>query len=395
MRHCDSHPVEWKKRAGHRLSNDVVELTMLTGGGHIVDFRLCGSPINLIWEAPWQTIDPQNFSSKHEALYGQGAVGQLLSGYSGHALVLGYFGMPSDAEVAQGLSLHGEAASAAWKLISLTSSVDEASLTMEVELPAYKLHCRRTITLRAAASSAAITETVTNLSDAPLDFQWVQHATFGPPLFAKDNAELFIPAAQAISWPLGYEGMALVADNAEFTWPNAPTPSGTLVNLARPFQREKTGFVVSVLTDPTRNDAYAAVLNRRLGLVAGYHFDRTRFPWIALWEENRARDYAPWEGITQVRGVEFGTSPMPLGLEQAQNTGTLFNTPVLTSISPGAEISTTYEIFATEVPKHHETISDVLHAADDLVIRFGDSGDCRVKSSNVGRSTSLNEGSRR
>jgi len=112
MSRCVADAVQWKKRRAYRLSNGRVEVAALLGGGHIADFRLCGAPMNVLWECPWPTIEPQNFSSReHAALYGDGAAGRFLSGYTGHALALGYFGMPSPAETTQGLALHGEAAS--------------------------------------------------------------------------------------------------------------------------------------------------------------------------------------------------------------------------------------------------------------------------------------------
>jgi hypothetical protein len=104
-----------------------------------------------------------------------------------------------------------------------------------------------------------------------------------------------------------------------------------------------------LLTNPEPRDAYIAVHNRHHGLVAGYYFDRSVFPWIALWEENRARQYAPWNGITRVRGIEFGTSPMPHGLDQARKLGRLFDHAVLTSLPASSEVSTCYEMFV--IPK--------------------------------------------
>src|SRR5512140_602062 len=97
--------VRWKNRRGFRLSNSKIEVTVLLGGGHIADLRLCGSTTNALWEAPWPTIEPYQFSDdEHSAAYGQRAVGQMLSGYTGHALAIPYFGMPSPAEATRGLA---------------------------------------------------------------------------------------------------------------------------------------------------------------------------------------------------------------------------------------------------------------------------------------------------
>jgi hypothetical protein len=379
---CDCHPVQWKNRPGYRLSNGKIELTVLLGGGHIADFRLYGSPLNTLWEPPWTTIDPHTFSlPKHQALYGDISVGPFLAGYTGHAVVLGYFGMPSLAEAAARLPLHGEAASAKWKVVSTEEGIDSVALTLEVELPVYKLHFRRTITVKANASTAAIHETVLNRQDSEIALQWVQHAGFGEPFFTKADASLFVPVWRAITWPLGYEGRELLPNDTEFSWPIAPTVAGGQVDLATPFQQDHTGFVASLLMPADRHHAFVAIHTRQHDLIAGYCFDRTRFPWIVLWEENRARSHPPWNGVTRVRGVEFGTSPMPLGLDHARKMRTLFDTPVLTSIPPNSELSTAYEIFVSQAPSCWKTISDVVKSEGALAIRDGGAGEIRLKSS--------------
>src|SRR5580692_8188475 len=175
MSRCAVDPVPWNERRAYRLSNANVELTALVGGGHIAEFRLRGSSINVLWESPWPTIEPQTFSSReHAAIYGDGPVGRFLCGYTGHALALGYFGLPSSEEVERGMSLHGEAANSEWKVVSAVANDDSATLVMEVTLPVCRLHCRREMSLPREAFAASITETVTNLSDAAVEFQWVQ-----------------------------------------------------------------------------------------------------------------------------------------------------------------------------------------------------------------------------
>jgi hypothetical protein len=383
MPRCAVDAVRWKNRRGYRLSNGTVEVTVLTGGGHIADFRLRGSPINLLWEAPWQTIEPQTWSpTEHAVIYGDAPVGNLLCGYTGHALALGYFGMPSAAETARGMALHGEAASSGWKIIRAGFDDHSASLVLEVVLPVYQLHFRRELSLNADASVVSIKEIVTNRCNTAVDFQWVEHAAFGEPFFAKGDASLFISGSRGVTWPLGYEGHELLSSGTEFPWPHAPVIAHALIDLeptgresidlSQPFVRDRTGFVASLLVDPRRENAFAVVHNRRLGLVAGYSFESARFPWIALWEENRARQYAPWNGITRARGVEFGTSPMPLGLDHAREMRTLFDTRVLMSLGGNASAETQYQLFVSPVPPEWTVIKDVRQSDDTLVVRGDD-----------------------
>jgi hypothetical protein len=370
MPRCAVDSVTWNERPAYRLSNANVELTVLPGGGHIADFRLCGSPVNVLWESPWPTIEPQTFSSlKHAALYGDGPVGSFLCGYTGHALALGYFGMPSSGEALQGLPLHGEAASSRWELVSAVGDDNSATLVMEVTLPVYRLRFRREIFLAPDAFTACITEIVTNISGNAVEFQWVQHAAFGEPFFAKDEATLFLSGKHGVTWPAGYEGHDLLRADAEFEWPYAQSIDDEPIDLSQPFLRDGTGFVAAVLASLERENAFVAIHNRRHQLVAGYCFDFRLFPWIALWEENRARAYAPWNKGTRVRGVEFGTSPMPLGLVHAREMGRLFDTPVLASIAASSSLRTQYDLYLHSVPAQWTEITDVRQRDGTLVVQ--------------------------
>jgi hypothetical protein len=378
MSRCTVDSVTWNERQAYRLSNAKVELTALLGGGHVADFRLCGSPVNVLWEAPWPTIEPQTFSSReHAALYGDGPVGRFLCGYTGHALALGYFGMPSAEEARQGLPLHGEAANSEWKIVSAVADDDSAMLVMEVALPVYRLHLRREIYLPHDAFSACITEIVTNLTGDAVEFQWVQHAAFGEPFFANGEATLFVSGTRGVTWPAGYEGYELLAEDVEFRWPYAQSIDGEPINLSQPFVRDGTGFVAGLLAGSDRENAFAAVHNRRHHLVAGYYFNPALFPWIVLWEENRAREYAPWNKRTRVRGVEFGTSPMPLGLARAREMRRLFDKPVLRSIPASSYLQAQYDLFLHPAPPQWTQIKDVRQTEHTLVVR-GD-GDEEIK----------------
>jgi hypothetical protein len=307
-------------------------------------------------------------------------VGRFLSGFTGHALVLAYFGMPSPEEAARGLPLHGEAACAEWEVLSSSADGKKAHLSLEVALPEYRLRLKRTLLLSAQAFSILIEEQLTNLGNAELDYQWVEHATFGEPFFAREESQLFLSAKRGRTWPEGYEGKELLASNSNFAWPWAKTLGGELVDISKPFLRGGTGFVAALLTEEQRAQGFAAVHNQRLKTVAGYFFDRNRFPWIALWEEDCARQYAPWNGTTRARGVEFGTSPMPTGLQSAQQAKTLFGTPVFATLPAGDTVTTSYQLFATPVPADWRGIIDVT-ATLDLSLYDTDGQNLRIPAS--------------
>lgn len=372
--------VKWRGRPAIHLSNGVIELTALNGGGHIAELRFvrdAGRPqANILWESPWEGAVPGTLQARRLAgKYGPKGVGEFLASYTGHALCLDYFGMPSADEVRQGLPLHGEAASQNWQVIHRAARSAATRTAWRVELPSAGLAFEREIELRNAESVAVFQESVTNQRDADHYFHWVQHVTLGAPLLDPECSQVFLSGSRAKTWPLGYEGKSLVSADREFTWPDAPREKGGRADLSIPFGERGTGFVASVLLDVEREVQFVAALNWRLGLVSGYLFRCEDFPWVAVWEENCAREYAPWKGATQARGIEFGTTPMPIGKGATFLAGKLFDTPGWKRIPSRATQKVVYAAFLAEVPECWRGVQDIQIEKNALVITGSGEGE--------------------
>jgi len=352
-----------------RLSNGAVEALILTGGGHIAELRLARpSAINCVWTAPWPTADPGD--SRRPALaaaYGGGPVGACLAGFTGHALCLDLFGMPDEGEAARGVALHGEASTLRWSFRPAPGGC-----AGQVDLPVARLAVERAIFLANGAPFLFVTETVTNHGASDREIHWVQHLSLGPPLLAPGTSRIYASLDRAKTWPLGYEGRELLRDDAEFTWPNAPSNTGESVDLRVPFQRLRTGFVAAARVDPAQEFAWIAALNPDLGLALLCCFRRVDFPWVAIWEENRARRGSPWNKTAQVRGMEFGTTPMPIGREAIRSLGSLFDTPVSRGLRAGASLKARYAVGIAEIPRGTTDIAR-LEIADDAISLIGSS----------------------
>jgi hypothetical protein len=163
-----------------------------------------------------------------------------------------------------------------------------------------------------------------------------------------------------MTWPLGYEGREMLRDDATFEWPHAPSVPRGMLDLRIPFQRPGSGFVAAARVDITREIGFISVLNWHVGLALIYCFRREDFPWVAVWEENCARAAAPWNGAAQVRGMEFGTTPMPLGRDAIQAMGSLFDTPGSRMVPPAATLHARYIACVAAVPQDWREISDVI-----------------------------------
>jgi len=368
-----SSKTKWKGRPAVRLANGAIELTALTGGGSIADLRLStGAPQqqqNVLWEAPWPSLDPDRYQPRaHNRTYGPEFVGKFLAGFTGHALCLDYFGAPSEAEAKQGLCLHGEASVNRWRVLRQSQSKSAATVLMEANLPNAGLKFQREFRMRGGETVVYVSETVVNRRRVDHFFHWTQHVTLGPPFLQENESIVCLPAHRAITWPHGYEGNSLLAGSKEFSWPNAPAEKQGTVDISLPFTRRGTGFVAAALLNSDRDIAFVAALNYRLGLVLGYCFPRKAFPWVAIWEENCARQNSPWNGKTRARGVEFGTTPMPIGKRETFANGPLFGTPTFQCIPAAGRLQVSYVIFLAPVSREWREILDVEIGKDAIAI---------------------------
>ena len=354
----------WRGRQAYALGNSLVRLVTLTGGGHIAEFcfqESSGFPtLNPLWVPPWKTVEPYRYREKlHAARYGAPVTGKLISGLVGHNLCLDYFGPPSDEEAKQGLSIHGEAPSIRWLKSGTQATSEYAALELTVRLPVAGLRFCREIKIRRGESVAFFNETVTNERKADHLFHWTQHVTLGPPFLDPQQSIVAVSATKGRTFPHGYEDKALLESSRDFRWPNAPALEGGFVDLTRSFIRPGRGFVVTVQLDPRREAEFIAAVSTQHGLLLAYCFSRRDFPWVAIWEENRARTGAPWSGRCQARGLEFGSTPFPVGRREAFARGPLFATPRFSIVPARGRVTARYLSFLAQVPDKFGSVRDI------------------------------------
>jgi hypothetical protein len=365
----------WQGRRAYALENGLVRLVTLMGGGHIAELRFSDSSrlptLNPLWIPPWKTIEPYAYNPKAQASrYGALPEGKLLSGLVGHNLCLDYFGPPSPEEVRQGLSQHGEAPSSRWRKSGLSVTARDVRLTVSVKLPVAGLRFRRQMRLRKSESVVYFTETVINERRCDHFFHWTQHVTLGPPFLSSRDSTVSTPATKGVTFPHGYgAGKALLVSGEEFRWPMAPLDGGGTIDLTHALLRRGSGFVVGLLLDLRRDAGFVAALNARARLLIGYCFRRQDFPWVAVWEENRARATVPWSRKTQTRGLEFGTTPLPVSRRENFSSGTLFGRPTLTCVPARGRKTIRYAAFLAHLPSDFRNVRDVKLAGDKILIQ--------------------------
>ncbi|HUO34272.1 MAG TPA: hypothetical protein VMU43_04715 [Candidatus Acidoferrum sp.] len=355
--------IRWRGRHAASISSGALTLHWLLGGGHLASAVAHGeegdSP-NFLWETPWKTIEPYEYSAKkHAQLYSPPPEGPYLAGYMGHVICLDYFGVPSKEETKAGLPLHGELPSRRWIVRSRKALNGAARLKLTARAPVARLGFEREVTIYEGETAAYVVETVTNQQKMDRFIQWIQHVTVGPPFLRKDEGVCLMPAARSRTGPYEYEGRPALPVNQDFTWPLAPSCKGGQHDISKPFAEDGRGFVATVLLDENAPIAYVAVLNWRIGQVFGYCFRTSDYPWVAIWEENCVRKAAPWNGTTQARGLEFGTTPTPEGMRESVFAGRLFGVPRVICLPASGKRTIPYVLFAAKVPPSWKTISKI------------------------------------
>ena len=174
------------------LENDILRLTLLPGGGHIAAVTLKENGVNPLWDPPWETIDPSSYDPRAHPQYGAGADAQLLAGIAGHNLCFDLFGVPSAAEAAAGLGVHGEAPARDWRIESA-----DGLLTAKTELPLTGMRFERRLQWRPEAGAWQSLKPQTNLTAADRPVGWTQHVTLGPPFLEKGKTRFAASATKS------------------------------------------------------------------------------------------------------------------------------------------------------------------------------------------------------
>ena len=371
-RSLDSKPTETKWR-GHRaalLANDQIRSCVLENGGVIahLGFVDLESRVqrNALWEAPWWNDCPR-LTTEEELirLYGDLGWGRFLQNFTGHALCLDSFGPATEAAVAAGSGLHGEASIVPWKLLVR----DPTHLSAQTDLPFAQLHVKRDFELVGQEAVLRVRESVTLLQPSR-EIHWVQHATVGAPLFGQ-TSRVSTSARVGMTSSEPYCGGNLLAEDESFIWPHTPMPEGGVVDLRRLFAHSGTGFLVALLQPKEAKYGFVAVTDSAKGISLIYVFASSNFPWLTLWEENCCRKEFPWMGKVQARGLEFGTTPWPFGNERNDEAGPLLATPTSRLVHSGETAVAPWIVALATTPGHWDSLDEVIVERNELLLCNG------------------------
>ena len=334
-------------RRATSIENDVLRVTVLHEGGHIAEILDKKTGVNPLWIPDWPSIEPSTYDATRHAEYGGGADASLLCGIMGHNLCLDIFGGPSADEAAAGFPVHGETSVAPFAVTG-----EAAQLSMYTLLPAAQLRVERRIALDGRA--VRIHESVENLTAADRPVGWTQHVTLGPPFLENGKTEFRASATRSKVFDGTFGTADYFQPGAEFEWPNAPRAGGGAVDMRLYTAAQTSSAYTTHLMDPSSDDAYFIAFSPSHLLSLAYVWRRSDFPWLGIWEENRSRPGAPWNGRAVTRGMEFGVSPFPESRRQMIERGPLFGTPTFRWIPARTRVHADYRAVlrpATTIPE--------------------------------------------
>lgn len=323
-----------------RIENDELIVTVTREGGHIAEIIEKKSGVNPLWVPPWPSIEPSTPSAATHPEYGDDAESKLLSGILGHNLCLDIFGPPSEAEYAAGVTVHGESSVAPYEI-----KVAGARMIAKAHLPLAQLDFERELEL-AANGVVKIRETVTNLTAMDRPLAWTQHVTMGPPFLEAGITKLDMNAPKSMVFPGDFGDAQPYAPGAAFEWPFAPNKDGSITDLRIQSRLERSAGVTCHVVDPASEYGSFEAFHPGMRVSFGYFWKRENFPWVSLWEENRSRTFAPWNGKAVTRGVEFGVSPFAEGRRKMVERGSLMGVPAFRWLGARESVTVHYSAFA-------------------------------------------------
>jgi len=318
-------------RACWIINSSELRITILESGGHIAAITLQNGPrINPLWTQNRPTIDSDQFDPKiHGPIYGNDSEAKLISGLAGHNLCVPFWGDPSPAEYAAGMTFHGESNIVRW------SEVDSGpdSLTIAATLPESHLAIRRS--LECAGPYLRVKTTVENLTAWDRPLAWCEHVTLGPPFVepgvtqfratAKGGFQTALGPDRTFLWPLGHGDIE--CDLETFS----AKPHRDLVN--------------SFLLDRSLEFEEFSAYHPGYKLLLGYTFQRSEFPWLNVWENHDSR--------MLTRGMEFSNTPRHGTMRKLIQTPDLWDTPVYDWIDAKGTLTKSFTAFLQQHPEQN------------------------------------------
>ena len=262
------------------LENAQVMAVFDLGGGALADFSFKDQELNpLAWHHPEPNdTTPQPF---------------------GHFLCFDRLGNPSQAEKENGMPFHGEASKIFWYESVITSIPSGSTgINMTCELPIAKMSVKRTAFLSKLGPVLQVIEIFTNVNPLGRVCNIVQHPSIGGPFL--DEAVL----VDSNAWKGFSVGNPMPMVEEPVVYWHSMVKGGQFTDLRKLDAGDSPG-VESFICRNGDKFGWITACNPGEGLLIGYIWLAEHYPWIRHWRHIT-------DDVPQARGLEFGTTPLPL-----------------------------------------------------------------------------------
>ena len=315
------------------LNNGIVQVSVASSGGGITDFRFLDHAVNpLNWE-----IERDPASTEKPYL-------------RGHFLCLDRWGAPSNAEAENGMTFHGEAAYASWRLVDRGESAESRQeAEMICELPIAQMTVRRVMWLEDNQAVLVVREQITNTGKLGRIYNIVQHPSVAPPFL--DSATIVDSNAQ-----YGFVQGSVMPESvaAADLWPNTMI-EGELVDLRR-FQNDETGTrysdVSTFIFDDAQEYGWVTASSPNTGFLLGYLWRVKEYSWLAIWR-------ALSNGRVAARGLEFGTTGLHQPYAELVRVGRILGRSIYEYIDANEIVEKSYMAFLVKIPHDFQGIAEI------------------------------------
>ena len=202
--------------------------------------------------------------------------------------------------------LHGESSLMPWRA-AVADEGETARLKVSTALIRYPFVVDKTLSLAEGSSVLKVDETVTNLGEQDIEFAWLQHIAFGPPMVGP-GMHLDLKAGECTA---GVYKQARLKPAVPFQWPNAPGLNGSTFDISdEPPAYRCEDNIYAAMKEP-----WYAIRNSKANLTVGVSWDIEVLPSLWIWYNYGALDF-PWWGRSHNVGMEPCSSVTELGMKE-------------------------------------------------------------------------------
>ena len=197
--------------------------------------------------------------------------------------------------------------------------------------------------------------TAENLTSWDRPLAWCEHVTVGPPFLAARDTRFYASLLNGFR----------TGDSAtQFLWPQGCSESPCDLSF---FGSAHDSELVNSFTVNTNDKlGYFVACNARVGLLFGYAFASSEFPWLNIWESNNQK--------RRTRGMEFSNTPVEGTLKALIATPRLLGAPTFEWLDARKQLLKRFASFSAAISSDYAGIAK-LEAEGGLLRIVGLSGE--------------------